>query len=101
MSSIKWNQDVIDKINRETLKRLTVAAELVETSAKINAPVDTGRLRASINYSVEKDVAKVGTNVEYARAIEYGSSKKAPEGFLRPAVDENIRRIKNIMGAKI
>ena len=101
MSNVKWNQEVVDKINKDIIKRLTISAELVETSAKQKTPVDTGRLRASINYKVEKDVAIIGTNVEYAPYIEYGHSKKAPGGFLRPAFDENIRRIKQIMGAKI
>lgn len=55
----------------------------VESQAKANASgapgpnVQSGRLRASIRSTIEKDgaglVAKVGTNVEYARYVEEGT----------------------------
>lgn len=46
----------------------------VERSAKQNAPVDTGTLRASLR-TVQTGTAEyaVGTNVEYAPAVEYGT----------------------------
>lgn len=69
---------------RELLESRTgpVAKELVrrtvriERTAKRTAPVDTGRLRASVTRSLERDeaglVGVVGTDVEYARRIELG-----------------------------
>jgi len=80
----KWPtkmKDVNDKF-------LPQAAKIVEAEAKRRAPVDTGRLRSSINSGVSGDVAKVGTDVEYAPYMEYGTSR-FPTGkpFLRPALD--------------
>lgn len=48
--------------------------------------VDTGRLRASITHLVEKEffawVATVGTNVEYAPALEFGTNKMEARPFM-------------------
>lgn len=45
----------------------------VERSAKQKAPVDTGTLRASITNRPIDDGYVVGTNVEYAAAVEFGT----------------------------
>jgi phage gpG-like protein len=60
--------------------------------------VDTGRLRASITHRLIKEndtkmIAEVGTNVEYATDLEYGTSKRFKHPFLTPALDKNIQAI--------
>lgn len=59
--------------------------------------VDTGRLRASITHRLEWEAggaaAYVGTSVEYARHLEFGTSKMEPRPFLRPAVLINRQKI--------
>ena len=70
-----------------------------ERAAKRFTPVDTGRLRSSITREMGGDaegmVGRVGTNVEYARRIEFGfvgtdslgrTYNQAPRSFLRAAV---------------
>lgn len=59
---------------------LTKACLLVEGDAKKRCPVDTGQLRASITYEVEGNTGVVGTNVEYAPYVEYGTGKYASNG---------------------
>lgn len=58
---------------RTALKK---SAYVVDGQAKRNAPVDTGRLRASITNAVDASAvprfATVGTNVMYARAVHDG-----------------------------
>ncbi len=77
---------------------LIKSALFVERDAKLNSPVDTGRLRASISH-VENDFGtnnpsvEIGTNVEYAQAVEYGTSKKAAHPFLFPAFNSNKQKI--------
>lgn len=89
------------KLKKVTEQGLETSALLVESSALEMVPVDTGRLRASITHITEPTEARVGTNVEYAEDIEFGGSRKAPKGFLRPALDENRSKIIRIMSDSI
>lgn len=62
----------------------------VESAAIRGCPVDTGRLRSSITHEVDRDseglVGTVGTNVEYAPYVEFGTSHNQAQPFLRPAL---------------
>ncbi len=63
--------------------------------AKQHCPVDTGRLRSSIQYVPRKLQCKIGTNVEYAWYQELGTSKMAAHPFLFPAfvrASQNLKR---------
>lgn len=115
-------QNVIDKLLPEALaKGLEYAGQLIENEAKRRAPVDDGILRASITHVVDSDNSSVsiGSNIEYAPYVEYGTGIYNPEGrktawiyttaegktfishgqkaqpFLQPAVDENLDNIIN------
>lgn len=110
-------------------RALTTASEYVESEAKMNANphVDTGRLQGSITYRVFDEFATVGTIVEYAPYIEFGTGIFAEKGdgrktpwrylyqgnkhkkgivftrgarpypFLRPAIDNNKNKIIKII----
>lgn len=77
---------------------LMAAAKVLETAAKQNAPVLTGNLRRSIHSEqLSPYTAMVGTDVVYARRIEYGFSgpdslgrvyHQPPQPYMRPAYDE-------------
>lgn len=83
----------------------------VEARAKVYCPVDTGLLRNSIESSFEGDgrtgemvgavtaggggVSHVlyslfGDGINYARYVEYGTSRMAAQPFMTPAFDEEI-----------
>lgn len=88
-------KDGIDKV-------LLQAGYLVEKEAKIRCPVDTGRLRASITTRLgqgEKAVA-VGSNVEYAAAVEFGSEQEWTQTIRvgaklkKPKVDPKTGRLR-------
>lgn len=81
----------LDSFGPELQKRLErvldEAVLRVQANAARRAPVDTGRLRSSIEGIVERlagDVLEgvVGTNVSYARYVE------SDQPFLRPALEE-------------
>ena len=63
----------------------------VQRRAKQFAPVDTGRLRASITEELARDdgglVERIGSDVSYAAFQEFGTSKMAARPYLRPALD--------------
>lgn len=64
---------------------------VAEGYAKRACPVDTGRLRNSITHIVrpDEDSVYIGTNVEYAPCVEYGTVYQDPQPFLRPAAEEH------------
>lgn len=106
-------------------KALEKAALFIENEAKLRCPVgDTGLLRASITHDVEGNEAVIGTNMEYAPYVEYGTGLFAeagdgrqdvpwhyqtadgewhstygqyPQPYLRPALDENLDELTKIM----
>lgn len=51
--------------------------------------VDTGRLRQSIGVQkVAQGHYRVGTNVQYAPLLEFGTRKMAARPFMRPALEK-------------
>jgi HK97 gp10 family phage protein len=86
------------KTKTEELRDATNSASLnVDREAKRNAPVDTGRLRASIHavpantFDSETNErtgdleALVTTNVTYAPFMEHGTFRLSPRPFMFPA----------------
>ncbi|MEJ7901849.1 MAG: HK97-gp10 family putative phage morphogenesis protein [Thermomicrobiales bacterium] len=59
----------------------------IEAREKGYAAVDTGEMRAGI-YSVHGGLsATVSAPVEHSLYVEYGTSRMAPQPFIRPAVE--------------
>jgi len=98
---VKWyGAKVISKINKANKQIINKACLMVERDAKILCPVDTGRLRSSITHEIEGTAGRVGSNVEYARAVEMGSEdsnfNRAPQPYLRPALHKNEKAIRQM-----
>ena len=112
-------------------RALESAALIVEASAKALAPVgDSGELRDKIDHNVKDGAngpeAKIGSPLDYAMYVEYGTGEFAengagrkggwsyqtpdgewhhtngmsPQPFLRPAFRENKANIENVIGQK-
>jgi hypothetical protein len=81
MTRVVWNEvalnDLLAGPNGAVVKDLARRGLNVETQAKLNCPVDGGRLRASIRHEIDVDargpVARIGSNVSYARYVEEGT----------------------------
>lgn len=57
-----------------------------QAEAKQLCPVDTGRLRSSIQYVKTDEMScEVNTDVHYARFVEEGTSKQHPQPYLFPS----------------
>lgn len=98
-------KELIDKLGSGMAR----AALIVERQAKINVSkpagqhprVDTGRLRASITSQIKKEADKivggVGTNVEYASDLEFGTSKIPAYPWLFPALESKKDEVKEAL----
>ncbi|MNI82213.1 hypothetical protein D3C73_1389020 [compost metagenome] len=70
-------------------------AKDIEATAKTLSPVDTGNLRSSIKTSDLRGVsqdspeAEVRASANYAIYQELGTSRMAPQPFMRPAADKH------------
>lgn len=99
-SRFRYDQGALDRLFRSpdgpVGKELTRRTVRIEGNAKRLCPVDTGRLRASITRTLERDarglVGIIGTNVEYAPYVELGTSRMGPKPFLRPALGAEVSR---------
>lgn len=96
---IKISSDT-EKILREFNKTETVEKDVsklikntlhnIERDAKKSCPVDTGRLRGSITTNIISTYSgEVGTNVEYAGWVEYGTRYQSAQPYFEPAVEKN------------
>lgn len=107
--TLKYFDNFAKRKQGQIVLELRKSAVRIESEAKRNTPVDTGRLRSSIHseyagkegfhYSDKKGNGfngglstraqglqiLVGTNVEYAALIEYGGKGKGPRPYLFPA----------------
>ena len=96
---------IVKTDNTEEIKRIAevatkVALEAVglqaEGYAKRLCPVDTGLLRNSITHTADDTTAYIGTNVEYAPYVEYGTSRTKAQPFLKPAANDHVNEYKDI-----
>ena len=114
--------------NADFSDAITKGCLLVEKDAKLNCPVGTGTLRNSITHTVSGNSGTVGTNVEYAPYVEYGTglfaangdgrkdvpwmyrdvkgvvhitSGQHPQPFLKPAFDNNRQRVVELLGKRV
>jgi hypothetical protein len=120
--------DMSDAVRHAKDIWLMEAGIAIEGQATLLAPVKTGRLRGSITWATRKDsgglnqgkdakgasagdavskpndddIVHIGTNVEYAMAMEYGSAKY-PTGqpYLRPALRVMRPKLKARWGAAL
>lgn len=53
-------------------------------------PVDTGRLRASIDYVTDDTSMTVGAATEYAAKVELGGVKQRAQPYIKPAIADHV-----------
>lgn len=97
------NTDKVKEVARENIK---TALALIGQAAESNAvyeitvlgAVDTGNLRRSIEHGDNGvNEAYVGTDVEYGKYVEYGTSKMVPRPFLKQAVNNHTAEYKSLL----
>ena len=93
---------LVDDYNTAIKRAMMECVILLETEAKRLCPVDTGRLRGSITgvvLEISEDIidGRVGTNVEYAKKVELGTSMQSSQPYLRPALRNRFDEIVDII----
>ena len=76
--------EVIQAKDEAVAKTLETIGLVAERYAKEMCPTDTSRLKNSISHQVDDETVYVGTNVEYAPYVEFGTGKFAEGGGGRP-----------------
>lgn len=85
------------KILDMKIKSLIEIGLMITADAKLKCPVDTGFLRNSINSENDRDKVEIGTNTEYAEAVELGTSRQRRQPYLYPAGVGNSSNIIKIV----
>lgn len=103
--------DALDKVMKAEELAIKQAARQIgkeaEGFAKKGCPVDTGLLRSSITFAIEKEQGEtaiyIGSNVEYAVYQENGdySHKTGGKHFLKNAATQHTDRYKDILEAAL
>lgn len=84
---------IINAFDGRAKRLVTALGQEALTRTKQKAPVDTGTLRRSYHAEPDRSDASgltvvVGTNLEYAPFVEFGTSKMAAQPHLQPAFEE-------------
>lgn len=97
----EWKQELLKFANEEfpteKKKELKKIGLMAEREIKQFVPVDTGRLRASINTQlIDQNVAEVGTNVNYAKWVNDGFIMKphfVPKSALQQSSGKSWKKL--------
>ena len=95
-----YRKAALKSVRGEMAKRHDAAGFVVSNAAKKRAPVDSGRLRASITSDADADGVVIGTNVNYAIFQEKGTRYQEGTPFLVPGLVESIPKLRDVYGGK-
>lgn len=99
---ISHKDEAISGVEMAKMRALEIIGMRAEKYAKALCPVDTGNLRNSISHqTVGNNEVHIGTNVEYAPYVEFGTVRMSAKPYLRPAVSTHIEEYKNILKSEL
>lgn len=88
---------VLAELERKQRAILVAVGKSAEGYAKARAPVDTGRLRASITYKIDGDSVELATDVYYAIYQELGTRYITGKHFMRDAMAHHLTEYIQLM----
>lgn len=104
MSDVKYKNNsaaVLSSLESKKAAALEAIGLRAETHAKALTPVDTGNLRNSMAHAVSGDSVYIGSNVEYAPFVEYGTRRNKAHHMLKKAATEHGEEYKVIAMAAL
>lgn len=104
-----WDASDLDKYISDLGKAGAKAEELTETvvhkvgldtvaGAQAIVPVDTGNLKSSIGVDFDGLGLEAGPTANYGGYVEYGTSRMAPQPYMRPAFDKATAPLDDVLG---
>lgn len=102
--SIKFNIKGLNDFNRNIEKSskwfdhamkqaLELSGKEVKTRARAIVPIDTGRLKKSINYQPKKRSVAIGPDTAYDIFVEEGTFKMRAQPYMKPGLARSEKRI--------
>ena len=95
-------------LETETDKAVAESVEVMAGRIKALTPVRTGRLRSSITPSSRlldgrcpSGEGQVGTNVEYAPYVEYGTRHQKPQAYMRRGAEASLETVRRIFSDRL
>lgn len=89
--SVKDDSDAVLRAMKSQVRQgLETCGLIAQGHATYMCPVDTGRLRASIDYVTDDTSMTVGSGVEYAAYVELGTYKQRAQPYIKPAIADHI-----------
>lgn len=79
-------EQIKQQISRRVADENKRIARIVEEEVKSRTPVKTGNLRNSIRAHATEDSVTVGSDLDYAPYVEYGTIHMQAQPFLEPGV---------------
>ncbi len=89
MATFKMNPNAMKEIHTKLKVALVEASKVLQQEVKTNAPVATGALEESIDINTDKIetlTTRVGTDIDYADYVEFGTSRQAANPYFRSAI---------------
>ena len=78
----------------------TILGMYLVGKCRLITPVDTGRLKGSLDFKVikegDKTILIIGTNVEYAIFVHEGTRRMRPRRYIKDATFASLGEIKTI-----
>lgn len=96
-----WTRSAPAQIERALTAIIRKSTYLVERYAKIESPVDSGRLRASIFNIVSTTSASVSTNTNYAQFVHDGTRYITPNPFMLRAAEQLENELDGIVDSEL
>lgn len=111
--NFKMENDMTDLIKEAAFSQIERALVKIGLQAEANAKQEitksvyskpespyykrTGRLRNSITNTHDKNTVYIGTNVEYAPYVEFGTKRVSARPYLKPAIVNHLEEYKSIV----
>lgn len=81
---------VLHAMKSQVRQGLEQCGVIAQGHATYLCPVDTGRLRASIDYVTDDTSMTVGAATEYAEKVELGGVRQRAQPYIKPAIADHV-----------